>query len=293
MSRDLSRIQALVGEITEEHLRYVDSAVSPNMGVFMPVAGPCLYATSPNHTHPSYSIVVAFDDYCQIRMGETILRARYGTMSVMSPGIPHQELAAERQARYMAVLIDKAFFEKQLALYDITDVPTFRGELYSSNDRIVTTLKEFLTEYEEASPGHELLLDAGCLKVVHLVIRQIFAIGASAARLGGRVSVSRAVEFIHGHYGEKLSVNDIAHEANLSASHFSRVFKAEMGVSPMDYLMEVRLDCAKRMLRVGEATISQIALECGFNASAYLSQCFAKKFGMSPSDFRKNYSSTQ
>jgi AraC-like DNA-binding protein len=81
--------------------------------------------------------------------------------------------------------------------------------------------------------------------------------------------------------------------ANLSPSRFSRVFKEETSMSPVEYIMQTRLDCAKRMLRSNEKTLSEIALECGFNSSSYFYQCFMRTFNISPSDFRKSISAAE
>jgi transcriptional regulator GlxA family with amidase domain len=152
----------------------------------------------------------------------------------------------------------------------------------------VDALKEFITDYEEAAPGYRQLLDAGSLKLTHLLIRSLFNLSRPNEKLLHRMSVTRAIEFLNGHYGEKITVDDLAHVANLSTSHFSRVFKEETTMSPIEYIMHTRLDCAKRLLRGNEKTLSQIALECGFNSSSYFYQCFTRTFHISPSDFRKS-----
>jgi AraC-like DNA-binding protein len=102
------------------------------------------------------------------------------------------------------------------------------------------------------------------------------------------MSITRAIDYLNEHYGEKLSVEDLSRVANLSPSRFSRVFKEETSMSPVEYIMQTRIDCAKRMLRGNEKTLSQIALECGFNSSSYFYQCFTRAINSSPSDYRKS-----
>ncbi|MGL5086307.1 MAG: hypothetical protein ACRC68_11435, partial [Clostridium sp.] len=59
---DLKSIQRLVGDITEENLKYVDCYVSENLGLFIPSVGFCEYAITPKHVHPSYSFVLFFSE---------------------------------------------------------------------------------------------------------------------------------------------------------------------------------------------------------------------------------------
>ncbi|MBN1601990.1 MAG: helix-turn-helix transcriptional regulator [Chitinispirillaceae bacterium] len=286
--KDLEKIRNLVGDITPEQLVYVDCAVTGDIGAFMPIAGQCHYATSPEHTHPGWSFIVSFDSYCRTKVGETIYDSIPSTVFVLPPYIPHQELPSDIVSRYIAVMIDTGFLNRQLARYTKSTKDLHTAMICRSTQRLIDELKEFMTEYEEAAPGYESLLDASALKITHLLIRQLLDIKPTAEAITHRMSVNKALEFLNEHYGEKISVNDLASAANCSVSHFFRIFKDETGLSPSDYIMQVRLDYAKRMLRVDDKTVTQIALGCGFNSSSYFSHCFTRTFQISPSDFRKS-----
>lgn len=78
---ELATINHLVGSVSEEQLRYVDCYVGYYLGVFMPVAGPCFLAITPEHTHPTYMFVLMFDDenkfvidghVCQLNQGSCL-----------------------------------------------------------------------------------------------------------------------------------------------------------------------------------------------------------------------------
>jgi AraC-like DNA-binding protein len=288
MMKDLEKIRHLVGEITPEQLVYVDCAVTGDVGAFMPIAGQCHYAIAPEHTHPGWSFIVSFDSHCRTKIGDTIYDSIPSTIFVLPPDIPHQELPSEIVSRYIAVMISTRFLEDQLSRYN-KSAEDFHATMTSrSTQRLIDELKEFMTEYEEAAPGYESLLDASALKITHLLIRQFLNIRHSSDAITHRMSVNKALEYLNEHYGEKISVNDLATAANSSVSHFSRVFKGETGLSPSDYIMQVRLDYAKRMLRADKKTITEIALDCGFNSSSYFSHCFTRAFQISPSDFKKS-----
>jgi len=286
--KDLDKIRYLVGGITAEQLTYVDWAVNDTVGVFMPVAGQCQYAISPEHTHPAWSFIVSFDSRCKTRLYGKIYDSVPSTVFTLPPDIPHQELPSEIVARYIAVLIEVNFLKTQLAAYNLSIDSLRCGITSSVNQRLIDALKEFMTDYEEAVPGYEHLLTAGSLKITHLLIRKLFDIHHCNEKIHFRMSVTQAIEFLNEHYGEKITVEDLAHAANLSPSRFFRVFKEETSMSPMEYILQTRLDCAKRMLRGDEKTLSQIGLDCGFNSSSYFYQCFTRAFNMSPSAYRKN-----
>jgi AraC-like DNA-binding protein len=288
--KDLDKIRHLVGDITATQLKYVDCAVSDTTGIFMPVAGQCQYSILPEHTHPGWSFIVSFDSRCRTRLYGKIYDSVPSTVLVLPPNVPHQELPSITVARYIAIMIDAAYLQSQLAAYHLSTDSLSCGMTSSINKRLVDTLKEFMTDYEEAAPGYGQLLEAGGLKITHLLIRQLFNLNRSDEKINFRMSVTRAIEYLNVHYGEKITVEDLSRVANLSSSHFSRVFKEETTMSPVEYIMQTRLDCAKRMLRGNELTLSEIALECGFNSSSYFYQCFTRAFNISPSDYKKNIS---
>ena len=87
---------------------------------------------------------------------------------------------------------------------------------------------------------------------------------------------------------DKITVGVLASVAHLSASHFARGFKEETGKAPMEYAHDLRLERAKKLLLAGDKSITEIALECGFNSPSYLSACFQKQYKMTPSEYRKN-----
>jgi AraC family transcriptional regulator len=291
--KDLHKIRHLVGEITAAQLTYVDCAISDAIGIFMPVAGQCKYAIMPEHTHPSWSFIASFDSRCRTRFYGKIYDSVPSTVFTFPPDVPHQELPSDTVARYIAIMIDTAYLQTQLAVYNLSTDALSPGMTCPINQRLVGALKEFMTDYEEAVPGYVQLLEAGGLKITHLLIRQLFNLNQRKEKMCFRMSVTQAIEFLNEHYGEKISVEDLSRVANLSPSRFSHVSKEETSMSPVEYIMLTRLDCSKRMLRDNQKTLSEIALECGFNSSSYFYQCFMRAFNISPSDYRKSIFAAQ
>jgi AraC family transcriptional regulator len=287
MQLPIDAIRGLVGEISEDPFQYVDFAVTDDIGLFVPVGGQCDYAVTPAHTHPSYSFVVSFDDLCQVKIDDRIVRSRPGTFSAFSPGVPHQELPLTTPARYVAVMIRRAYFEKHLAVYGRA-IPPLRCATFDSTPRLLAALREFMSEFEERAPGYETLLEATGQKITHLVIRQILAVQKHDDKVDFRMAANDAVEFMHTNIHEKLTLTDLARISRLSPSQFARVFKQELGMAPIEYLQEMRLLRARRLLRDTDRTITEIALGSGFNSSSYFSRCFQNRFGASPSAFRKS-----
>lgn len=89
------------------------------------------------------------------------------------------------------------------------------------------------------------------------------------------------------HLADPVSVGDLAGFAGCSRSHFCRVFSQASGKSPHEYLLELRIRMATRMLQNGNFSVKQIASECGFNETGYFCKVFRRYHGTTPADFRR------
>lgn len=95
------------------------------------------------------------------------------------------------------------------------------------------------------------------------------------------------VKFIENNYMNKITIQEISKEAGFSQSHFMKYFKNTMGTSFIDYLNEYRLTMASRLLVSSESSILDIAAEVGFDNLSYFNRTFKKRFGQTPSAYRK------
>lgn len=81
----------------------------------------------------------------------------------------------------------------------------------------------------------------------------------------------------------KININSLAREANLSAFHFSRLFKNAFGISPYQYVLNRRLERSFELLKGGDYMLTDIAYQVGFNDIYSFSKSFKKRFNICPS----------
>ncbi|MFV0483277.1 MAG: AraC family transcriptional regulator [Bacteroidales bacterium] len=107
-------------------------------------------------------------------------------------------------------------------------------------------------------------------------------------------SESRRVEkvksFINDNYTEEIRLSQLAEMVGMTSSSFSRFFKLRTGKGLTDYIIEVRLGHASRLLVDTQMTISELAYRCGFNNLSNFNRIFRKHKQCSPKEFRDNYS---
>jgi AraC family transcriptional regulator len=98
----------------------------------------------------------------------------------------------------------------------------------------------------------------------------------------------RALDYMSANLDQPLTLEAIAGEANVSKFHFTRLFRARVGITPMQYLSELRLAAASRMLATTDLPIARVAFECGHRNVTHFSDVFRRRFGCSPSHYRQS-----
>ncbi len=105
--------------------------------------------------------------------------------------------------------------------------------------------------------------------------------------------MSEILDYIHLNYSHQITVEALAKKSGYSASRFARIFKSEVGSTPIQYVNEIRLRTAAEMLFATLLPVGEIAQECGFCDPLYFSKRFKKKYSLSPADYRQKIKSRE
>lgn len=97
----------------------------------------------------------------------------------------------------------------------------------------------------------------------------------------------QVLNYIATYYGSNILLEDMAAQAGLSASHFSRLFKQTIGQSPYQFLMHYRIEQAKKMLDNPNTLMIDIAMNCGFSDQAHFCRVFKKIANLTPKQYRQ------
>jgi transcriptional regulator GlxA family with amidase domain len=101
-------------------------------------------------------------------------------------------------------------------------------------------------------------------------------------------TLENAMKWIECNYKDpNLSLNELASQVNVSPNHLCKVFSKKLNISPMQYVMKVRISKAEKYLRTTDKQIKEIADLTGFNYSYYFSRTFKKITGLTPLEYRQ------
>jgi AraC-like DNA-binding protein len=161
----------------------------------------------------------------------------------------------------------------------------------SQRNEIIRLLNDILFEKNNKDP------DSGFL--LRLLIMQTFVYLSRSLRIEWENSmkdkspklkelIKISVNYINTNYENELTLGDIANFVYLSPSYFARVFREEMKISPISYLLKVRIGKAGEMLAGTDMNIGDIAVAVGFSSHQRFNEIFKKNTKMTPSAFRKS-----
>lgn len=154
---------------------------------------------------------------------------------------------------------------------------------------IAQRLKQTVT-YPEI--GADVMIDALSRALVVCMLRQRRAdIDARAPGTGdlGHARFRQIVHTVRQNLDGRLTLDDLSRIAGMSRSHFAQSFKALTGRTPMQFVMDQRLQAARDLLARSRLTISQIAIRCGFADQAHLTHKFKTAFQQTPGQYRKGH----
>ncbi len=156
--------------------------------------------------------------------------------------------------------------------------------------RLADVLMEIEEEYKKMDKGYELMIKALVLKFLALIVRHFPAEDASAQLPISRKAAEKirhVIIYIDEHYCEDLRLSDLAEHFHMSVPYLSSSFKTLTGMSPIDYVIRMRIARAKVELMTTRKNVLTISEECGFRSLSNFNHLFKTFAGCSPGTYRK------
>lgn len=162
----------------------------------------------------------------------------------------------------------------------------------ASSDRCLRGMIETAADALGCAAGAELFSDYLARAIAAHLIRSHSGLslrsGTARCGLGDSPAMSAAVEFMNDNIDQSISLDDIARATNRSPSYVVRMFRNQVGVPPHRYLIGLRVDKARQLLKDTSIPIAEIAFECGFAHQEHLTRLFRRQFAATPAAYRRS-----
>jgi len=285
-NQNLQLIKSLVGnDITVDNLKFIDCFVSSKLSMFMPIGGNCGYAITPDHKHPAYMFILAYDHETEVIIEGRRIQSSPNSIFCLSPEVEHHEVQNYLPPKYCAIFIELELFEENLKNYSQELIP-FNGQVVNiKNSKLDQLVRNFMIESYSRHASREMVLESITILLIHEIIRNVIDYPFNEIPTTDNMLMNEAIKFINIEFEQDITIERLAKLSKLSKSHFTKLFTEEIKVSPMIYLKTIRLQNAKKMLRAKELSITQVARQCGFNSVSYFTKLFKEYFNETPKEF--------
>jgi AraC-like DNA-binding protein/mannose-6-phosphate isomerase-like protein (cupin superfamily) len=146
--------------------------------------------------------------------------------------------------------------------------------------------EEMEKEHREQTPGYEVALRAKLLELLIYLSRAYMSTETVEAH--ALLRVGHVIGALENDFSRSWNIEDLLEIAHMSRSNLMRIFRKATGQTPIEYLIRLRIQKAMDLLRNTDLTITEVALEVGFNDSNYFSRQFHRVLGESPRNFRQS-----
>lgn len=251
----------------------------------------------PLHWHPDFEIATAECGVLDYQVGEQHILLEKGDSIFVNGNMLHgiKQLSGDVPDPMPNIIFSGALIASEtsaiyqkyvqpIAQCDSLSFVVFRhGECYHS--RINGLIKDTYRHMNEKKGCYELAVQRNINCIFDFLscnFADLPKTETTRIQIHNQIRLQKMLAYIYDNYASPMTLEDIAKAADISRSEAGRCFHTYMGCSPIDALIQYRLQIAYRLLSERTQTLQQISYACGFNSVNYFSRQFKKKFGYAP-----------
>ncbi len=255
------------------------------------------YRTGPLHWHPDFEIATTEFGVLDYQVGKHHIILEAGDSIFVNGNILHgiKQLSGDMPDPMPNIVFSgtliapetSTIYQKyiqSIAQCDSLPFVVFRHN-NPSHSEINYLIKEIYRQMNEKKACYELAVQRNINLIFEFLYRNFTVLPKTEAtriQINNQIRLQKMLSYIYENYAESVTLEDIAKAADISRSEAGRCFRTYMGCSPVEALIQYRLQMAHRLLSERTQTLQQISYACGFNSTNYFSRQFKKKYGYAP-----------
>ena len=248
----------------------------------------------PLHWHPEFEIATAQSGTLDFQVGQEHITLHAGDSIFVNGNILHsirQLSDGEPDPMPNIVFSGTMIAPETSTIYKKYVSPVSACDslpyiLFRQGDTANELISEIYRQFREQGECYELIVQRKLSEIFELIYKNFDTLPRSEAtrvQLVTGIRIQKMLSYIYEHYAEAVTLEDIAASANISRSEAGRCFRSYMSCSPVDALIQHRLQVSHRLLTETTLSLQEISSECGFNSVNYFSRRFRAHYGYAPS----------
>ncbi len=252
----------------------------------------------PSSWHEQIEILYFHQGKALVKCGNQPFVAQKGDVVIINPFELHQVNYAGCETIFDCIMIDSSLYRDATSVSEehrlfqlLADSRIGFKTLVQNDEEIIHSIETICREDKTRTLFYDMAIRTHVLDLLVHLFRRHVQNDVSFYRLIENLQqydrIQPALDLMRSQLGEHIALEELAAACHLSASHFCRLFRQITGYSPIQYLLDLRLQEAATLLKRTDKTISQIAYEVGFDDIGYFSRKFKTQFGFSPTKAKK------
>lgn len=239
------------------------------------------------HIHQCTEIFYVVNGYGNFKIQDTVFEVGPNEMVIVNPQVEHTELGEEKTPlEYIVLGIEGS----GLIMQNSTETRYTTFKLGGKGKEILRYLNEMLEEIEQKKVfSGEAVQSLLMLLLIKLMRIKPLASPPEIIHKSSRKCAS-IKRYMDSNYGENITLDSLAELSHISKYYLAHAFTREYGVSPINYLLELRIKESRHLLANTDYSIAQISQILGFSSPSYFSQRFRRFEGVSPKAYRSENS---
>ncbi|MCJ8014721.1 AraC family transcriptional regulator [Paenibacillus sp. KQZ6P-2] len=259
------------------------------------------------HWHEHLEIIFMTQGQAVFHIDSMPYEAEPGDIIMIPPGALHVGYSACAESLdYIAIVFNASLF-KHIAsdpIHSLYIAPYLDGTLRfpfkishddSANGHFRSILRQIINEFTSRHQGYELIVRSQMYILLTLLSRKFMPKQQTEKTSRGHARnaerFKKLLLYIDDHYTETITVSQAASIVNLNPYHFCKIFKKTTGSTLIEYINLNRIHAAERLLKESDHSITEIAEQIGLGNPNYFTKLFKQYNGVSPSQWRKEFSS--
>jgi YesN/AraC family two-component response regulator len=239
-----------------------------------------------DHSHVFFEIFYIYSGECSFLLKDTVYRLNRGDLVFIVPGELHHSIYNDGDT---CEIVNVLFKKSHVNMDSFSEPSSFMGsipDLYI--EEFHNLLSKMYSEYSHIDKYSEDFMQCYLSELLLLLMRHSVMNEEEPEILNSKdADILAATKYIYQNFRRPLTLEEVSAVSSLSPTYFSKKFKQTTGMGFKEYLNFVRLKHAQAALLTTNNTITDIALEYGFNNSNYFKDLFKKVYGKSPREYRK------
>lgn len=260
---------------------------------------PELIPSFPLHWHDDFELIYCTRGQVLVTVWGQAYRLCAGELVVILPrGVHSIDQSGGKTGEYYNIMFHPSLFKGagEDPCYSKYVLPFLNGgksmECFhpadSAFNRSVTPcLLSILEHRRDGYSTHELLMKSQLFLLLHYINQYAASSGDHRLSPLSYSQLKNALYYVQHSYDQEISVKDAAEACGFSESHFMKLFREFTGMSFNAYLISYRLELAARQLSERKLKVIDVMENCGFRNHSYFTRAFRKKYGVTPSEYRK------